>query len=343
MGRGYRHRTNMNEDAIYRKLLETKLNSIQLDPYGYCDNTCWYCPRAHIPNPRVYRRHMPLDLMEHILRQFVDGIGTICMDNFRHIWTGHYNEILLYRHFEGFLRLLKELNLCTTILSNGLNYTDTNIRQICDAADRGVVAGICMNIPAGDPTTYQRYTGQPPAKFAVMVEGVQKLLRSLPSQLFKCDCISIVVNGVDDDAPDQRTLLGPNAPYIPAHDLDRQRDRLAELFPQARVYKSGGLYDRGGHLTKLGVFNQTRLQVKLGETVTGCYNCGDIGGRPFAWAHINSIGELFLCCCDYLFEYAFGSLATSSLEEVWRSKEHVKMIMNAHDGICRTCCSAMRE
>jgi len=333
----------MNEDAIYHKLINTKLDSIQLDPYGYCNNACWFCPRGHIPNPRIYRRHMPLNLMEHILQQFIDGKGAICVDHFRHIWTGHYNEILLYRHFGGFLDLLKKLGLCTTILSNGLNYTDTNIKQICDAASCGVVSGICMNIPAGEPSAFHRYTGQSPAKFEIMVEGVQRLLCSLPPALLEHKCVSIVVNGVDDNIPDQRTLLGPNAPHIPGNDLDKQLELITQLFPKARVYKVGGLYDRGGHLSKLGVFEHTRLYTKMDEIVFGCHNCGDIGGRPFAWAHINSIGELFLCCCDYLFEYTFGSLATASLSDVWYSKEHVKMLMKAFDGICRTCCSAKKK
>lgn len=339
----------MNEDAIHQKLLKTKLETIQLDPYGYCNNSCWFCPRGHMPNPRVYRRHMPLDLMEHILRQFVNDktapgvVEGLCAAHLKHVWTGHYNEIVLYRHFEGFLRLLEKFDLCTTILSNGLNYNDANIRQICDAAEKGVVVGICMNIPAGEPTAYQRLTGKPPDVFARMVDGVQRLLRALPPAILHRGSVSIVVNGVDDDLPDQRNLLGPNSPYLPPHDLDTQLNLLTALFPQARVYKVGGLFDRGGHLTKMGVFNHTRLFTKMDEEVVGCTNCGESGGRPFAWAHINPLGELFLCCVDYSFEYTFGSLAVKPLTELWYSKDHVKMLMKAFDGICRTCCSAAKQ
>lgn len=332
----------MNEDAIYRKLIETKLDSIQLDPYSYCNNSCWFCPRGHLPNPRIYRRHMPLDLMEHILKQFVEAKNGICVEHFHHIWTGHYNEILLYRHFGGFLDLLKKYSLCTTILSNGLNYNDTNIRQICDGVNEGTVVGICMNIPGGEPGAYQRLTGRSPDDFSRMVDGTQKLLRSLPPRIIQHKCISIVVNGVDDDLPDQRNLLGPNAPYLPPHDLDIQLDLLTKLFPQARVYKAGGLFDRGGHLTRLGMFNHTRLYAKMNEEIVGCSICGEIGGRPFAWAHINALGELFLCCVDYSFEYTFGNMATTPLTELWYSKEHVKVLMKAFDGICRTCCSAVK-
>jgi hypothetical protein len=333
----------MNEDAIYRKLVETKLDSIQLDPFGYCNNACWFCPRGYIPNPRVYRKHMPLDLMEHIIKQFVDGKGTICVDNFWHIWTGHYNEIILYRHFGGFLDLLKKYKLCTTVLSNCLNFNDTNIRQICDGVDAGVIVGICLNVPAGEPGAFQRYTGQPVSKFQSMVDGTQKLLNSLPVEFTDRNVVSVVVNGVDDDSPDQRKMLGPNAPHIPADDHNKQFRLLTDLFPRAHVYKSGGLLDRGGHLTRLGAFSHSNLYARMDEDVIGCHNCGDIGGRPFAWAHINSIGELFLCCVDYSFEYTFGSLATTPLAELWYSRDHVKMLMKAFDGICRTCCSAIKE
>jgi len=329
----------MNEDSIYRKLTTTKIDTLQLDPFGFCNNACWFCPRGHIPNPGVYKRHMRLDLMEHILKQFVDAKGSICANHFRHIYTGHYNEILLYAHFDGFLDLLKKYDLCTTILTNGLNYTDANIDRICGAIEDGTVVGICMNIPAGKPDAYKRYTGSD--NFDHMVLGVRKLIEKLPKRILRHKGVSIVVNGVDDYSSCQRDLLGPNAPHIPPNDLAIQADQISTLFPQVHVYKVGNLVDRGGHLSKFGVFNHTSLFTKMDEYVAGCANCGDIGGRPFAWAHVNSLGELFLCCNDYLFEYTFGSMAATTLAKIWYSKEHVMVLIKAFDGICRTCCSAV--
>lgn len=331
----------MNEDQIYQKLLSTKLNSIQIDPYGYCNNTCWFCPRGHIPNPRIYKRHMPISLMDHIIRQFVEGKGTICEEQFSHIWTGHYNEILLYRHFGGFLNILEKYKLCTTILSSGLNYTTENIGQILDGINKNTIVGICMNIPAGEPVAYERYTRNGPDKFNKMVSGVSALLAKLPEWIVKAGAVSIVVNGIEDAHAD-RERIGPNAPEIPMYDLDHQVDLLQALFPRAKVYKAGYLVDRSGKLSTLGIFDHSSLFATIDEEVVGCHNCGDIGGRPFAWAHINSLGELFLCCNDYSFEYTFGSLVDTPLADLWYSKDHVKMIMKAFDGICRTCCSAVK-
>jgi hypothetical protein len=286
---------------------------------------------------------MPISLLRHVIEQFVKCKGSLVVDNFHHIWTGHYNEILLYRHFAVFLDILREFGLCTTILSNGLNFNGVNVGQIVDAVSDGTIVGIYLNIPAGDPTSYQRYAGRTPRDFERMVSGTTELLGKLPQSFLDSRSVSIVVNGVDDDHPDQRGFLGFNAPYIPVSDLENQEAAVKKLFPAAGVHKCGGMVDRGGHLTKFGVLNHTSLYARMDEMVVGCATDGASGGRPFGWAHINSLGELFLCCSDYSFEYTFGSLATNILEELWLSKDHVKMIMRAHDGMCRTCACALKK
>ena len=329
----------MNADQVFGLLKSEKIQSLQLDPFGFCNNGCWFCPRGYVPNPRIYRQHMPVDLLDHVLGQFFAAKGGVVSPFFWHVFSCHYNEVLLYKFFPEFIGLLGKYGFCTTILSNGTTLTSENIGVICDAVRDNVVCGVCFNIPSIVPDDFARFTGRDVGVCGLVRDMVGELVGRLGGLVDVSRFVSIVVNGQDDEF---RGLLGRGAPVLPLGDVDFQLGAMRGAFPGVNVYKSGWLYDRAGLLSKLGVFDHSSLFVKFGDVVCGCSNGFDDLGRPFGWAHVNSLGELFLCCCDYYCDYTFGSLVSSSLEEVWLGRDHVKMVMRAFDGICRTCCSAVK-
>ena len=76
---------------------------------------------------------MPLSLVEKILinldneRNKENGLAC---NSLRNLYTAHYGEVLLYKHFDEFLELLDKYNFTTTIFSNGLNLTPAKVDLI---------------------------------------------------------------------------------------------------------------------------------------------------------------------------------------------------------------------
>ena len=248
----------MNRDEIRDRLKATKIASLQLDPNGDCNLSCWYCPRGHMPNPPHAVTQMPPELLETIVAQCAMRTG-VFSENFRHLWTAHYNEVLLYRHFGEMLGIFAKHGFVTTLLSNGTLFDDDRVTIVAENVRKCTICGICLNIPAGEYDAYRRYTGQGPETFARMRDGVAKLLAALPDDFLNRKACSIMVNGVDDKTVDQRSYVGSAAPYMPAMDMYNQVEALKRLFPRANVYPAGGKLDLAGHLARFGAEQQTAL------------------------------------------------------------------------------------
>jgi MoaA/NifB/PqqE/SkfB family radical SAM enzyme len=331
----------MNHAEIRDQLMATKIDSVQLDPNGYCNLSCWYCPRAYAPNPPHAVSQMPIALLESILAQCASRDGVFA-GGLRHVWTADYNEVLLYRHFPEMLDLFARYGFTTSVLSNGTLFNDQNIALIADHVGKGTIARICLNVPAGDPESYCRYTQQSMDVFQRVREGISKLLSALPGEFLEAKGCSIAVNGIDDTTPGERDGLLTETTFIPLMDMHRQVEALQRLFPRANVFPAGARLDRGGHLARYGVLSNRALWPKPREAVRGCRSGENDGGRPFGWLHVNAVGQTFLCCSDYEFNYVFGDLRKQSVEEVWQSEAHVDTIHRAFWSICRTCASAER-
>lgn len=312
------------------------ITEIQLDPNGYCNNRCWFCPVKYSPNPEYYIHQMQVDVLEKIILNCVHQKGKLLSNDFRHFWTAHYNEILLYQHLEEFFKILKKYNFTTTILSNGINLTPEKVELIKKYNNN--IAAICLNVPAGEPIAYERYTESKPEVFNKIIENIKNAIIQLPEKVTN-KTFNIMVNGVDDDYIDQRQdFLGENAPKIPFYDLHNQENNLKKIFPNLHIYKVGGLSDRSSHLSRYNIFKHSKIWTKRNEKVISCN-----ATRMNNWLHINSRGETFLCCNDYNFEYIFGDLTIKRIEDVWESAEHKKMKLKAFSGICRTCGAAGRK
>jgi len=283
---------------------------------------------------------MEISSVAHIIDELDANKCTIVDASLRHIWTAHYNEILLYKYFGEFINLLRDRKYVTSVLSNGTTILP-RLKNLVDGISSGVIVGVCLNIPSIIREDWIRYTNMNNNAYDAMVRGVSELVAAVP-QFISSKQLSIVVHGVDDAHKDQRGYLSFNAPKIPCNDLDAQLSKFKDAFPTVNIYKAGGLHDRGGHLTKLGVMNHTKLFTSIDAEVVGCKISHEMGGRPLGWLHINAIGEVFICCCDYLFEYTFGNILQQDLKSIWEGSRHAEVVSRAYSGICRTCCNAKR-
>ena len=53
---------------VREKLRRTKIKKLQLDPFGFCNAKCWFCPVKYIPQPQEGSGNMSVDLIEKIFQ-----------------------------------------------------------------------------------------------------------------------------------------------------------------------------------------------------------------------------------------------------------------------------------
>lgn len=330
-----------------------KISLAQIDPNGNCNSKCWFCPVAYVPNPSVGKKTMPIELFRSIMLQLHEGKGDFVSENFNGIYTAHYNEVLMYPHFEEMLEILREFNLGTVVLSNGTPLSKKKIDIIKKYQD--VIRGVNLNIPAAEPELWSKWTGFPTTAFEPMMENIRYFHEQLP-QYVKNKAFSIQMNGLN-----QNSLLPSggwldkleNAPDINLDvengDLRRNYKLFKQMFPETQIYEMPSLVDRAGYLDMYGVItNKSGIDRYLTNNgkktkVIGCGNGREVGGRPNGWIHVNANGDLFICCNDYDFETVFGNLNEKSLKDIWWSPEHREMVEKSYNTMCRVCASAIWE
>ncbi|MGI6224734.1 MAG: radical SAM/SPASM domain-containing protein [Peptococcales bacterium] len=343
---------NETTDNISKKLQHHKITMAQIDPFSYCNSKCWYCPVAYIPNPRYAVKHMPIDLLRKIISDLVEEKNQdngIVSENFNFIYTGHYNEILLYKYFKDMLDLLREFNIKTIILSNGVPLTREKTDIITQYED--VVTGICLNIPAFDEETWTKRTGMNNKIFSKLIDNIKYAVQRLPDMVASRQ-FSIQINGVNKNSfIENGGWLERGQKFPQDIDLDPQygelktQENLAKShFPGVNIYTVPSLIDRAGLLDRAGIMSNKRaIDIHLKKdkkVVIGCHNGFEVGGRVFGWLHVNSVGQAFLCCSDYNFGYVFGDFNTQTLREIWFSDLHKQVIQKAFKEICIDCTSS---
>jgi len=110
-----------------------KIHQMQLDPYGVCNARCWFCPVKYKGNPTNGKEVMSPELLEKIIKNLIDEREKpdgLVHKNFGGFYTAHYNEILLYPHFEELLQICQKYRLCFMVLSNGVPLTPEKIDLI---------------------------------------------------------------------------------------------------------------------------------------------------------------------------------------------------------------------
>ena len=327
----------------------SKIRMAQIDPNGLCNSECWFCPVAYKGNPESARKNMPVEELDRILRQLHDGKGDFVSNDFNFVYTAHYNEVLLYKHFEEMLQLFRKYGFQTIVLTNGTPLTKAKTDIIKQYKD--VVYGICFNIPSANAERWSKLVNMNVKMFDKMIENIKYAIQELP-EMYASRAMSIQVNGVNKHS---LTEYGgwldmlPNAPVIDFDPVDgslaTEFNEFLAIFPQMNVHMQPSLIDRAGHLDKANVMTNIKgidLHAKRDNTkVIGCNNGREWGGRPEGWVHVNSNGDVFICCNDYDFETVFGNTYTTPLKEIWEGKERQDMIAKSYNSFCTTCSAAI--
>jgi radical SAM protein with 4Fe4S-binding SPASM domain len=328
---------------IRNKLFSTKIGSVQLDPFGFCNAKCWFCPVRYKPQPEVGLQVMPVELIEKILVDLVNeknkfnGIVDSRLDL---ILTAHYNEILLYKHFEEMLKLFRKYKFKTFVLSNGISLNKENIDMIKSYQD--VVTQVGLNIPAFERDLWADRSGFSPDQFDRLLNN----LRYAEEQLLNTGYnIQIHVNGIDSNIPSEMMKFSPEFNKLKmdlnpiSGEHEKQLAKARELFPKWNVTKNG-LFDRAGHVDIIS-YQDYLNKISNNKKVVSCNSWR--GDRSTQWLHINSAGQTFLCCNDYNFDYVFGNLSEQTLNQIWGSDRHIHILEKAYNEICRKCFYATFE
>ena len=332
-----------------------KIHQMQLDPYGVCNARCWFCPVRYKGNPAEGKEVMSPELLRKIIENLIeerDKEDGLVHKHFGGFYTAHYNEILLYPHFEELLKICQEYRLCFIVLSNGIPLTPEKVDLIVKY--KGVVNGICLNIPAFEPEIWSLRSGINIKQFDKLISNVKYAMEQLPDMV-QNKSFSIQVNGSNDNSFSDKGGWLDKGPEFPSDmDLDPNTGELAtqvnkakELFDGLQIFPSPSLIDRAGLLDHV-MTNKEAIKRNLQKNnedkkVIGCGNGWEVGGRPVGWIHINAAGKVFLCCNDYDMEVQFGDFKTQKLADFWGKDEHIQKVQESYETICRNCAAAVFE
>lgn len=344
----------IDKNFIKEQFKKHKISQMQLDPYGFCNAKCWFCPVKYRGNPDSGKETMSVELLEKIINDIMgerraDGLVNL---NFGGFYTAHYNEILLYKHFEDLLKICKKHNLCFMVLSNGVPLTPEKVDLIVEYS--GVVNGICLNIPAFEPELWSKRSGISISQFDKLIRNINYAREKLP-HMVQNKSFSIQINGAHEGSFVERGGWLDKGPDFPADmdlniqtgELQTQHNLAQSMFPNMQIFSVPSLIDRAGYLDP--VMTNKNAVVKylqkgdVNKQVVGCNNGWEVGGRPVGWIHVNANGQAFLCCNDYDMEVVVGDFKTQSLRDFWGSDHHVDKILESYNTICRNCASARFE
>lgn len=343
------------KEKIKADFKKHKIHQMQLDPFGVCNARCWFCPVKYRGNPSEGKEVMSPELLRKIIEDIIsersreDGLVN---KNFGGFYTAHYNEILLYPHFEELLKICQEYRLCFMVLSNGIPLTPERTDLIVKY--KGVVNGICLNIPAFDAETWNKRSGINIKQFDKLISNVKYAMEKLPDMVLN-KSFSIQVNGSNENSFSEKGGWLDKGPEFPTDmdlnpttgELALQTARAKELFPGLQIFSVPSLIDRAGLLDHV-MTNKSSITKHLqkgdqNKKVIGCRNGFEVGGRPVGWIHVNAAGKAFLCCNDYDMEMICGDFKTQKLRDFWGNEAHISMIEKSYDTICKNCASAIFE
>ena len=343
------------ETNILNEFNKHKISQLQLDPYGVCNAKCWFCPVKYKGNPEEGREVMSPELLEKIIKNLIDEREKedgLVSKSFNGFYTAHYNEVLLYKHFDVLLELCRKYKLVTMILSNGVPLTPEKIDLIKKYPD--VVNGICLNIPAFEKEIWSKRAGINEKLFDKLISNIKYAITELPHML-QNKSLSIQINGVHDHSfGDKGGWLEKGKDFPVDIDLNptngeikKQEDLARQLFPELNIFSSPYLVDRAGLLdnvmTNKPAIERNLMKNNANKKVIGCANGREVGGRPIGWLHVNASGDAFLCCNDYDFDFKFGNFKTNELSDFWGKQEHIDKIKESYETICTNCASAIFE
>ncbi len=307
--------TGRSKFELRKRLLETPIRLGQLDFNGKCNAKCWYCPVRYEGNPADFATHMPIKDLTHLLANL--RASPLIAPDFSFVYTSHYNEVLLYRHFDEMIDVFRTHGFATMVLSNGTPLTPQKTDTIL--ANTDVIRGICLNIPAIEKTDWCRKTGLSAAAHKRLMENLDYIHGKIE--------LTIQINYDPNSGGYLDKSIGTTE-----DEGNAIAEAFRERYPKFNISPYPHLSDRAGRLDQLGVI--TRQAETEPKRVIGCRHSGS---RIFQWFHVNARGDLFLCCDDFDMHYRFGNLLTESFEDAWTSDRHVDAILEAFSGICKRC------
>lgn len=299
------------------------INFIQLDPNGLCNAGCWFCPVSTLGNPIHQQQQMPIELYEKAISQIVDLKGDLVNENLHFIYGSHFNEILLYRHFEQMLQVLQKYKLTICLLTNGVPLTPAKI----DLMNKypGVVSMIAINAPIFQKDLFEERTGMKENLFDKLISNIQYAY----DNLYNKDILLIQINGINEHSNIKRLK---NFPNLIVNEMEKQVSLCRSIFPNIRITEQWNLIDRAGLLTDV-------MENNLPEgKVVGCAS-----KRDTEWLHIAPNGDVFLCCNDYHMDYVYGNINQESIKDIWLGEKRQEVNKKAFGEICYQCSSAIRK
>ena len=102
------------EELIREQFSKHKISQMQLDPNGFCNAGCWFCPVAYQGNPSHAKTPMPVDLLKKVINNIIeerDKEDGLVSKSFGGFYNSHYNETLLYPHLKDFFEYSISLNI----------------------------------------------------------------------------------------------------------------------------------------------------------------------------------------------------------------------------------------
>lgn len=339
--------------SVSEQFNKYKIHQMQLDPFGICNARCWFCPVKYKGNPTSGKEVMSVELLRKIIENIIeerDKENGLVNKHFGGFYTAHYNEILLYPHFEELLKICQEYRLCFMVLSNGIPLTPDKIDLIIKY--RGVVNGICLNVPGFEPEVWSKRSGINIKQFDKLISNINYAIEKLP-HMVQNKSFSIQVNGSNENSFSERGGWLDKGPEFPSDmdlnpntgELSNQINKAKELFPSMQIFSVPSLIDRAGLLdnvmTNKGAIERNLMRNDKTKKVIGCGNGREVGGRPVGWIHVNSAGKVFLCCNDYDMEIIIGDFKTQELKDFWSNENHIQQVEKSYETICRNCASAI--
>lgn len=330
---------------VKQSLRGIKITDAQIDPFGYCNAKCWFCPVRYEKNPSATAKHMSVDLLDKVFSEIKkeqtakDGVVS---KEFWHFYTAHYNEVLLYKYLDEMLFLAEYYKYKTMVLSNGLNLTEEKLQVL--SKRREAIASINLNIPAFEEELWKERSGITRHGFDVIEQNVRNTMKMFP-EMVENGSLSIGINIPTENITKQQNadvVLMERAPKLREREAEEQLSRAKNMFPKLNIYLVNFLVDRAGILEDFSILSNKNMINKIkqkNQNVVGCSNGNN--GRVYGWLHVNSIGDTFLCCNDYNFNYVFGNLAIQNLKDIWLGDRHEEMILSAYKEICTRCVSAV--
>lgn len=297
------------------------INFIQLDPNGLCNAGCWFCPVSTLRNPKNQINQMDINLFDKIISEIVNLKGDLINPNLHFIYCSHYNEVLLYKHFESMLKILNKNKLTICILTNGVPLTPKKIDLI--NKHQPAVSMIAINAPVYEKRLFEKRTGMKEVMF-------DKLIRNIDyasNNLYNPNLLLLHINGINEHS---NIIKLKNFPDLEKNEMQNQVAIAQKLFPSIKIYEQWNLIDRAGLLKDVMLNN-----IPEGEVI-GCSV-----KRDTEWLHISPKGDVFLCCNDYYMEYSYGNLKHKTIKEIWFSKERDLVNKRAFNSICKECSSAI--